>query len=92
MNLKFITPEPAGRTLPTLTSERLTLRPLGLQDRALLALYVRDRRVAEGTRSLPHPAPEGTALPSSSAPLRRCATAMSGRWTARRWARRRWWG
>ncbi len=62
MNLKFSAPEQAARTGPTLTSDRLTLRPLGLQDRALLALYIRDRRVAEGTRSIPHPAPEGTAL------------------------------
>jgi RimJ/RimL family protein N-acetyltransferase len=62
MNLKFSAPDPADRTVPTLTSERLTLRPLGLQDRPLLALYIRDRRVAEGTRSIPHPAPDGTAL------------------------------
>ena len=62
MNLEFSPADPAARSLPTLTSERLTLRPLGLQDRALLALYIRDRRVAEGTRSIPHPAPEGTAL------------------------------
>jgi len=62
MNLKFTTPDLAARSVPTLTSDRLTLRPLGLHDRALLALYIRDRRVAEGTRSIPHPAPEGTAL------------------------------
>jgi RimJ/RimL family protein N-acetyltransferase len=62
MNLKFTAPDDAARSVPTLTSERLTLRPLGLQDRGLLALYVRDRRVAEGARSIPHPAPDGTAL------------------------------
>jgi RimJ/RimL family protein N-acetyltransferase len=62
MNLELSAKDPAARSVDTLTSERLTLRPIGPQDRALLALYIRDRRVAEGTRSIPHPAPEGTAL------------------------------
>lgn len=44
---------------PTITGERIDLRPLRRQDADLLALYAADRRVAEGTRSIPHPLPPG---------------------------------
>lgn len=44
---------------PVLTSERLVLRPLQISDSALLAMYSGDKRVAEGTRSIPHPLPPG---------------------------------
>ena len=44
---------------PVLQSERMVLRPLRASDAALLALYTGDRRVAEGTRSIPHPLPPG---------------------------------
>lgn len=44
---------------PILTSARLVLRPLLDSDAALLALYTGDKRVAEGTRSIPHPLPAG---------------------------------
>ncbi|MGY6703967.1 GNAT family N-acetyltransferase [Roseinatronobacter sp.] len=44
---------------PILTSERLVLRPLQKSDSALLAMHSGDRRVAEGTRSIPHPLPPG---------------------------------
>ncbi len=44
---------------PILTTPRLILRPLQVSDSALLALYTGDRRVAEGTRSIPHPLPPG---------------------------------
>lgn len=44
---------------PILTSPRLVLRPLQMSDATLLALYTGDRRVAEGTRSIPHPLPAG---------------------------------
>lgn len=44
---------------PILTSPRMILRPLQPSDAALLALYTGDKRVAEGTRSIPHPLPPG---------------------------------
>jgi len=40
-------------------SERLMLRPLRRSDAGLIALYTGDRRLAEGTRSIPHPLPPG---------------------------------
>lgn len=46
---------------PTISGERLTLRPLHRQDAPQLALYTADRRVAMGTRSIPHPLPHGAA-------------------------------
>lgn len=46
---------------PVIPADRLLLRPLGAEDAALLALYAADRRVAEATRSIPHPLPRGTA-------------------------------
>ena len=49
------------RFQPVIEGETLLLRPLRRQDADLLALYVADRRVAEGTRSIPHPLPRGTA-------------------------------
>ncbi len=45
--------------LPILTTARLVLRPLTMADSGLLALYTGDKRVAEGTRSIPHPLPPG---------------------------------
>ncbi len=44
-----------------IATERLTLRPLRMSDAGLLAHYTADRRVAEGTRSIPHPLPPGAA-------------------------------
>lgn len=44
---------------PILTSPRLILRPLQPSDANALALHTGDRRVAEGTRSIPHPLPIG---------------------------------
>ena len=44
---------------PILTTARLVLRPLSQADCGLLALYTGDKRVAEGTRSIPHPLPPG---------------------------------
>ena len=43
---------PAGRFL---------LRPLRASDAGLIAHYTADRRVAEGTRAIPHPLPPGAA-------------------------------
>lgn len=39
---------------------RLTLRPLRASDEGLLSLYASDARVAQNTRSIPHPLPPGT--------------------------------
>lgn len=46
---------------PVIAADGLELRPLRRQDAEALALYVADRRVAEGTRSIPHPLPPGAA-------------------------------
>ena len=42
---------------PVLTTARLVLRPLTCADAGLLSLYTGDKRIAEGTRSIPHPLP-----------------------------------
>lgn len=46
---------------PDITTERFILRPLRMSDAGLIAHYTNDRRVAEGTRSIPHPLPPGAA-------------------------------
>lgn len=43
----------------TIETERLTLRPLRRSDAGLLTLYAGDARVAQNTRSIPHPLPPG---------------------------------
>ena len=40
---------------------RFSLRPARRSDAGLISLYTGDRRVAEGTRSIPHPLPPGAA-------------------------------
>ena len=40
---------------------RFVLRPVRKSDAGLFALYAGDRRVAEATRSIPHPLPPGAA-------------------------------
>ena len=40
---------------------RFTLRPVRKSDAGLFAMYAGDRRVAEGTQSIPHPLPAGAA-------------------------------
>ncbi len=44
-----------------ISAGRLLLRPVRKSDAGLFALYAGDRRVAEGTRSIPHPLPPGAA-------------------------------
>ncbi len=46
-------------TQPSLAADRFVLRPVRASDAGLLALYTGDRRVAEGTRTIPHPLPPG---------------------------------
>ncbi|MBN2741984.1 MAG: GNAT family N-acetyltransferase [Rhodobacteraceae bacterium] len=48
-------------TQPVIEAERFKLRPLRRSDAGLIALYSADKRVAEGTRAIPHPLPPGTA-------------------------------
>lgn len=44
---------------PVIEAGRFILRPLRKSDVGLLELYTADRRVAEATRSIPHPLPPG---------------------------------
>jgi RimJ/RimL family protein N-acetyltransferase len=46
---------------PVIEAGRFRLRPLQMSDAGLIALYTSDRRLAEGTRSIPHPLPPGAA-------------------------------
>lgn len=46
-------------TQPVIAAERFLLRPLRRSDAGLLAMYTSDRRLAEATRSIPHPLPPG---------------------------------
>jgi RimJ/RimL family protein N-acetyltransferase len=52
---------PLPLPLPRLAADRLVLRGLDPADAAALALHAADRRVAEGTRSIPHPLPPDAA-------------------------------
>lgn len=47
--------------LPVIETERFVLRPLRPSDAGMIAHYTSDRRVAEGTRAIPHPLPPGAA-------------------------------
>lgn len=49
----------ATRNQPVIATERFQLRPLRPSDAGLIAHYTADRRVAEGTRAIPHPLPPG---------------------------------
>lgn len=44
---------------PVIEAERFILRPLRRSDAGLIAMYTADRRLAEGTRAIPHPLPPG---------------------------------
>jgi len=44
---------------PVIEATRFVLRPLRKSDAGLVALYTGDRRLAEGTRAIPHPLPPG---------------------------------
>lgn len=46
---------------PSIPAGRFLLRPLRVSDAGLIQLYTSDRRVAEGTRAIPHPLPPGAA-------------------------------
>lgn len=46
---------------PVIPAERFILRPIRVSDVGLIEMYAADRRVAEATRSIPHPLPPGAA-------------------------------
>ena len=48
-------PRPKGSTLPSLTTERLVLRPPHEDDAKSLKMLANDRRIAESTLRIPHP-------------------------------------
>ncbi|MPQ95411.1 GNAT family N-acetyltransferase [Thioclava sp. JE_KL1] len=48
-------------TQPVIETERFVLRPLRRSDAGLIEMYSGDKRVAKGTRAIPHPLPPGTA-------------------------------
>ncbi|GAB1480529.1 GNAT family N-acetyltransferase [Paracoccaceae bacterium] len=49
----------AGAAQAEIAAGRFVLRPLRRSDAGLCGMYAGDRRVAEGTRSIPHPLPPG---------------------------------
>ena len=53
--------KPAGVVMnqPVIETERFVLRPLRPSDAGMIAHYTSDRRVAQGTRAIPHPLPPG---------------------------------
>ncbi|MBZ4023065.1 GNAT family N-acetyltransferase [Rhodobacter sp. TJ_12] len=46
---------------PVIEAERFILRPLRRSDAGLISMYTADKRIAEGTRAIPHPLPPGAA-------------------------------
>lgn len=50
-----------SRQQPEIRTERFLLRPLRKSDAGLISHYTSDKRVAEGTRSIPYPLPPGAA-------------------------------
>lgn len=56
-DVKFV--ETAGLDQPVIETSRFVLRPLRPSDVGMIAHYTSDRRVAEGTRAIPHPLPPG---------------------------------
>ena len=51
--------DPAQLSQPIIPTARFTLRPLRPSDAGMIAHYTADRRVAQGTRAIPHPLPHG---------------------------------
>jgi RimJ/RimL family protein N-acetyltransferase len=52
---------PATSIQTTIRTPRFLLRPLRPSDAGLLSHYTADKRVAQGTRAIPHPLPPGAA-------------------------------
>jgi RimJ/RimL family protein N-acetyltransferase len=81
MMLDKVTAMPEG----AIAAGRFILRPVRRSDAGLFAMYAGDKRVAESTRSIPHPLPPGTAEAFvTRATLQGKGMRMSGSWTDRR--------
>ncbi|QYK40322.1 MAG: GNAT family N-acetyltransferase [Paracoccaceae bacterium] len=61
LNRAAAAPPPLAVPEGAIASGRFALRPARRADAGLFALYAGDRRVAEATRSIPHPLPPGAA-------------------------------
>lgn len=61
MTLDMIGAAQAAAGQGTVAAGRFVLRPVRRSDAGLFALHAGDRRVAEATRSIPHPLPPGAA-------------------------------
>lgn len=59
MNSPQSSTAPQAPPQAVIASGRIVLRPLRASDAGLIAHYTADRRVAEGTRAIPHPLPPG---------------------------------
>ena len=46
-------------TQPRILADRFVLRPVRRSDTGMISLYAGDERVARGSRSIPHPLPDG---------------------------------
>ena len=61
MTLDMIATLPEAPAAGTIPAGRFVLRPVRKSDAGLFAMYAGDKRVAEATRSIPHPLPPGAA-------------------------------
>ena len=61
MSLDLTLPRPSTDAPLDIAAGPFVLRPVRRSDAGLFALYAGDRRVAEGTQSIPHPVPPGAA-------------------------------
>ncbi len=61
MTLDLIATRPDALPVGHILAGRFVLRPVRRSDAGLFAMYAGDKRVAEATRSIPHPLPPGTA-------------------------------
>lgn len=59
MTLDMIATLPGAVPAGIIATERFVLRPVRRSDAGLFAMYAGDKRVAEATRSIPHPLPPG---------------------------------
>ena len=59
MSLDLTLPSPSTDAPLDIAAGPFVLRPVRRSDAGLFALYAGDRRVAEGTQSIPHPLPHG---------------------------------
>lgn len=58
--MDIVTQDQLESAQAVIETDRFTLRPPRTSDEGLLAFYAADKRVAEATRSIPHPLPPGS--------------------------------